>query len=301
MRPETQYNLDLFKTQLGMASSLKGIKGQAAGKGEGEGVDTKKWKAALDFQAMFLGQMYKTMRKSSMGGELTQASPGREIFSEMLDQEYARMDSRNPLQAGSQGMQRAAAGLSNSLAAQVYRALLRQDGDAVPPIPAGAPEPLPLGPALAATRSLGKRRDDVVPAPSLPAAALDKIVDLASDTYGVARNLIRGIIGQESAGKPHAVSPAGAKGLMQLMDTTARDLGVKNVFNPEENVLAGTRYLKKMLDRFGGDEKLALAAYNAGPGAVDRFGGVPPYVETRDYVEKVLKAKAGMDAAEGAR
>jgi soluble lytic murein transglycosylase-like protein len=136
-------------------------------------------------------------------------------------------------------------------------------------------------------------------APALSGAALDPLVEMASKTYGVAKNLIKSVIGQESGSRHLAVSPAGAKGLMQLMDTTAADLGVRNVFNPRENVMAGTLYLKRMLDRFGGDEKLALAAYNAGPGAVERFGGVPPYAETRAYVEKVLAAKAAMDVKDG--
>ncbi len=92
---------------------------------------------------------------------------------------------------------------------------------------------------------------------------------------------------QESAGDPLAVSPAGARGLMQLMPGTADSLGVRDSFDPEQNLAGGVRYLRQLLDRFGGDERLALAAYNSGPGTVERYGDVPPYRETRDYVRRV--------------
>jgi soluble lytic murein transglycosylase-like protein len=92
----------------------------------------------------------------------------------------------------------------------------------------------------------------------------------------------------ESAMRPEAVSPKGAVGVMQLMPATARQFGVRNAFNPEENVRGGTAYLRQLLDRYGDNEELALAAYNAGPGAVDKHGQtIPPYRETRNYVSKV--------------
>ncbi len=92
----------------------------------------------------------------------------------------------------------------------------------------------------------------------------------------------------ESGYQPYAISPRGAEGLMQLIPATARRFGVRNSFNFSENLLGGTRYLRYLLDRFR-DERLALAAYNAGEGAVVRYGGVPPYAETRSYIEQVLR------------
>jgi soluble lytic murein transglycosylase-like protein len=115
----------------------------------------------------------------------------------------------------------------------------------------------------------------------------DEIIRLASRTHGVPAALVKAVIAAESAFDPSALSPKGAMGLMQLMPGTAKDLGVDEPFHDESNVHGGTRYLRQMYDRYG-DWLRTLAAYNAGPQAVDRYDGVPPYEETRVYVQRVL-------------
>ena len=114
----------------------------------------------------------------------------------------------------------------------------------------------------------------------------------SSERHGVSRELVEAVIQVESAFNPLAVSRRGAQGLMQLMPETARALGVQNVFDPRENIEGGVRHLRHLIVRFPGDLPRALAAYNAGEGAVESFEGIPPYAETRGYVRKVLLLSA---------
>ena len=146
----------------------------------------------------------------------------------------------------------------------------------------------PLGPGA---RSFPVPRTQAVrvtkPVQSQP-ADVESLIREHADRLGVRADLVRAVIQVESGFNPRAVSPKGAKGLMQLMPATAAEFGVANAFDPAENIRGGVGYLRRLLDRYGNNEELALAAYNAGPTAVDRYDSrVPPYRETRDYVERV--------------
>ena len=118
---------------------------------------------------------------------------------------------------------------------------------------------------------------------------IERSIHKAAQKYNLPPALIKAVIKAESNFDPNAVSSAGAQGLMQLMPATAEELGVKNSFDIEQNIDGGSHYLRKMLDKFGRNTKLALAAYNAGPGTVEKYDGNVPYPETRNYVKRVMR------------
>ena len=151
------------------------------------------------------------------------------------------------------------------------------------------------GPSFASLVSQAMNPQEQISAPA-PASAtapvapaeIDRLVGANAGAWGVDPALVKAIIANESGFDPSATSKTGAQGLMQLEPTTAAQLGVNDAYNPAQNIWGGTRYIKGLLDRYHGDMRLAVAAYNAGPGAVEKYGGVPPYAETQNYVANVL-------------
>ena len=138
---------------------------------------------------------------------------------------------------------------------------------------------VPNAPAFRATRPA---------APTIVRERFEPLVQEHAARHSLRPDLVRAVIQVESGFNPRATSPKGAMGLMQLMPATAQELGVRNAYDPNDNIRGGTAYLRQLLDRYDGNEELALAAYNAGSSAVDRYGRhVPPYQETKDYVRKV--------------
>ena len=152
-------------------------------------------------------------------------------------------------------------------------------------------EPTPLNQEK---KTENKTNSNVLPSISPSKKALERlsqyqnIINNASNLYGVDKNVIKSVILTESAAKEKAVSGAKAKGLMQLIDSTANDMGVKNIWDPKQNIYGGTKYLAEMLRKYNGNLNLALASYNAGPGNVDKYGGIPPFEETKNYVKRVV-------------
>lgn len=126
----------------------------------------------------------------------------------------------------------------------------------------------------------------------VPSAQIDKLVGASAASWNVDPALVKAVIANESGFNANATSSTGAQGLMQLEPATAASVGVTDPYDPAQNVAGGTRYLRGLLDRFHGDPRLAVAAYNAGPGAVEKYDGVPPYAETQNYVQNVLASYA---------
>jgi len=154
----------------------------------------------------------------------------------------------------------------------------------------GAPMARPVIAIFPAAKMLEPQVDVATEFEVVPASeAYEAIIQEAAAEYDVDPALIRAVMQAESAFHPYAVSRAGAEGLMQLMPALADEMGVSDSFDPRENIMGGVRYLKRLLDYHNGDLELALASYNAGPGNVARYGGVPPFRETRNYV-KTIKA-----------
>jgi soluble lytic murein transglycosylase-like protein len=164
-----------------------------------------------------------------------------------------------------------------------------------PAAPAPATTPAATGPTSPFAGALAAAQTSPSAAPVSGAgasSAFDSEINAAAASNGIDPALLKGLVSQESGFNPSARSGAGAVGLTQLMPGTASALGVTNPLDPAQSLQGGAKYLREQLDRFGGDETLALAAYNAGPGAVQKYGGVPPYAETQNYVTSVMSKAA---------
>lgn len=218
-------------------------------------------KAAQNFEAIFIAQILSNMRRSINSGLFGQGMSS-EMYQSMFDENIARAI------ASKDGF-----GLSDIIIKSLHK-------------DSGQEESAP-GETLADYWLRPIRRTF---APKIDRNWNRSIINEAAEKFGVDAKLIEAIIKVESNYNAKAVSKKGAVGLMQLMKSTAEQLGVKNRYDPEQNIFGGVNYFKKQLDRFGGKLELALSAYNAGPAAVEKHNGIPPYEETQSYVRKVLNA-----------
>ena len=276
-------------------SRLKGMKSASL-----EGEKARLREATREFEAFFTYFMLKTMRQTIPESPLDKGSPfaaskGKDVFTQMFDMEVSRT---------------LASKESNSIGDLLYKSMERnleaqfgqqeKTPEVLPLernfIPASVnlrPQPLNLPDPPPDSHEINVGRREPMPLQTQRPTPTDSImaryggiIDEAAAATALDSTLIASVIQAESSGDPKAISRAGAKGLMQLIDSTAEDYGVKDVFDPSENILAGSRYLRKLIDRFG-DVKLGLAEYNAGPGNVKKYGGIPPFRETQAYVQKV--------------
>lgn len=233
-------------------------------------------KVARGFEAIFLNMMIKEMRKSQLNAEK------EDSFGDDILMDYSNLLLAEQISNNNQGI---------GLAKEIYKNLTGEE----------LPNKIMLNiqkiNEAVEKNYQNKIKNNNIKAENINDNFLERvknrisnyehIIEEASEKFRLPKELIKAVITVESAGKYEAKSKAGAKGLMQLMDDTAKELGVTNSFEPRQNIIGGSMYLRKMLDKYNGNLQLALAAYNAGPGNVDKYKGIPPFKETENYVVKV--------------
>lgn len=224
-------------------------------------------KAAKDFEALLTSMMLKSMMPKD-GGIFGDKSLGGQYFDSIFNMEFSNYMTK------SKGL---------GLAEEIYEKVVGEKFNA-------SLIPVKLKTQGIAPKKIENNSFETIKPSDKSLTRLTKyepIIREAAGSFGVSDSLIKSVILAESSGRAEAVSKANAKGLMQLLDSTAMDMGVKNIFDPKENIFGGTKYLSLMLNEFNNDLDLALAAYNAGPGNVKKHNGIPPFKETQNYVKRI--------------
>lgn len=234
--------------------------------------------ASKDFESLLTGMMLKSMT-SSLGGFFGEESYGGDYFDSIFTMELASQISKGSKLGLAEQIYQKVTGekwddalfqQSSSVNTNYYPNKVQSKDN---PANESTTESVSVTPSQSSLKRMKK---------------YEPVIEKFSKSFSVDKNLVRSIILAESAAKPDAVSKVNAKGLMQLMDTTAKEMGVKNSFNPAENIYGGTKYFAQLLRQYSGNIKLSLAAYNAGPGNVEKYNGIPPFKETENYVNRVL-------------
>ncbi len=259
LNSDVDLNSANYKRMERTLDNLKGTKGK-------EGIK----KAAEGFESLFVLRMLKEMRKTVPKSSLFGDSYAMDVFMSMFDEKLADQIAQSK---------------SFGLGDMVVKYLEKKYQGEFDSKPENIPKTdeinkSPISNANPVNETMENRVN-----------RFQSIIVGAAQHFNVDPALIKAVIAQESSGHPDAVSRSGAKGLMQLMDLTAQELDVNNIFDPKENIMGGVQYLKKLLEENNGDISLALASYNAGPGTVKLYNGIPPYAETRNYIQNVLKMK----------
>ncbi|MFH1194313.1 MAG: transglycosylase SLT domain-containing protein [bacterium] len=237
-------------------------------------------KASEDFESMMTSMMLKSMTQAN-GGLFGDDNYGGDMLDTLFESELAGYISKNK---------------SMGISQMIYRKMTGEElkPEDLLPLRDKASDKIEL-------KNVDKELPKITPSKSA-LQRLEKYEDIindASEKYGVDTNIIKSIILTESAANERALSKTKAKGLMQLMDGTAKDMGVKNSWDARENIFGGTKYFAQMLRQYNGNTKLALAAYNAGPGNVNKYNGIPPFEETKNYVTRVLGYLNKMESEDG--
>jgi Rod binding domain-containing protein len=231
----------------------------------------KMMEVSKQFESLLTSMMLKSMNQTSGGGMFGENNFGGDFFDSIFQNEIADQMSK---------------GTGLGVADQIYKRLTGENLSS--DILNTKLEPIKKQPKIEVTSS--NVETPVIKPSNQSLTRLSKYEDIitsASETYGVDKNIIKSVILAESSAKENAVSTANAKGLMQIIDSTAKYLGINNVWDPKENIMGGAKYLSELLRKYNGNLKFALAGYNAGPGNVDKYNGIPPFTETQTYVKRV--------------
>ncbi len=268
----------LFKSKL---NQLSGVKSISVKRDLSKEERAQYEKAARGFESMFVNMLIKQMKSSMLEDKKEETTFGADTLGGYTDMLLSDDISKTGKGIGIAEMVfkqltggQEISNITNSV--EGYSDLIRHNSIPIFEEQSEAKEVNKVVKTLS-SNSLSDRIEQYMP-----------IIQDAASKFGISENLIKSVIRTESAGKHDAVSPVGAKGLMQLMDGTASDMGVEDSFDPKQNIMGGAKYLKYLMDRFENDTETALAAYNAGPGNVEKYGGIPPFNETQNYVKKVL-------------
>jgi Rod binding domain-containing protein len=225
-------------------------------------------KAAKDFESLLTSMMMKSMTQTTSGMFGGEEAFGGDILDTMFESEVSQYLTE------SRGL---------GVAEMIYKKVTGED------FPNELIHKLKINPPKINTINHDSTETIVPSRQSLERLnRYEEIISKASEFYGVDKEIIKSVILAESSANDKALSKANAKGLMQLIDSTAKDMGVSNVWDPVQNIHGGTKYLSQLLRQYNGDLKLALAGYNAGPLNVKKYGGVPPFEETQAYVVRVM-------------